>query len=176
MANLLDYLSKKATGSLKVRIERLDATQWHSSFAEQAGKEFFDRILKEKNIYMINDEVGRLTLLSTTTLDPEYILEFMAVGWGKLKELVDKDIVVANTVTPCQVAVTVRGGLKNPHHPRKLVDEARSTFLDPDDTGVKFCSLCTDVTSNPEKLGCWHSHCPCCISLYTRLWQQTGAL
>ncbi|KAF9483017.1 hypothetical protein BDN70DRAFT_892071 [Pholiota conissans] len=194
--HVLGY-SKKAAGSLKVRIERLaagerlDATLWHSSFAEHAGKDFFERILKEKNVYvrnditrrrlslcgdrnafnkanqMIKDEVGRLTLLSTTmTLDPEYIREFMAVGWRKLKELIGQDNVVANTVTPRQVEVTVRGGLKSTHHLRRLVNEAHSTFLDPDDTGVEFCSLCEEATSIPEKLGCGHSYCPGCISQF----------
>ena len=188
---------KKAAGPLKVRVEnmvagdKLDATYWHSSFGSPSGRGFFDRIYKEKKVFVRNDfktrslkvygephpiqevcemiksEVERLSKSETTRiLDQRSIGFFVREGLGKLTELLGEGNVALNLASrPCKI--TIKGGEEAIHHLQRLIDESRDTnslgALLPGSAEREVCPICTDDVSNPEQLGCGHTYCAGCL-------------
>ncbi|KAF9483012.1 hypothetical protein BDN70DRAFT_828168 [Pholiota conissans] len=147
---------KKATGSLKVRVEgmvageKLDATYWHPSFGFPRGKAFLDRVLDEKKVYiridfrtrclrvcgeaaqveeakrMIKEEIDRLAALETT-----WVLDPACIRMF-MKEGLGKlkeligDDNVNIDITSAPYKITVKGGTEATHHLQRLINEARS--------------------------------------------------
>ena len=188
---------KKAAGPLKVRVEnmvagdKLDATYWHSSFGSPSGRSFFDRIYKEKKVFVRNDfktrslkvygephpilevcemiksEVDGLSKSETTRiLDQRSIGFFVREGIGKLTELLGEGNVALNLASrPCKI--TIKGGEEAIHHLQRLIDESRDTnslgALLPGSAEREVCPICTEDVSNPEQLGCGHTYCAGCL-------------
>ena len=191
---------KKAVGSLKVRVEgmvageRLDSKFWHPSFLLPVGKAFFERIYKDKKVYvrgdfkvralrlygeadaseeacqMIKEEIDSLARLETTVkLDQKSIGFFMRQGLGRLRELLGEENVALNWV-PGQCEITIKGGEEHKHHLNRLIKESQTTQnVEPirpekDDEGA--CPICYDEVSHPEQLGCGHIYCSGCLQHY----------
>ena len=191
---------KKAVGSLKVRVEgmaageRLDSHFWHPSFLTPHGKVFFERIYKEKKVYvrsdlkcralrlygetnaieevrqMIKEEINRLAGLETTVpLDQKSIGFFMRQGLGKLRELIGEENVVLSFV-PGQCEITIKGGEEERHHLNRLIRESQAAQtmeqIDPEKDDKVTCPICYDEVSHPEQLGCGHIYCSGCLRHY----------
>ncbi|KAF8806813.1 hypothetical protein BYT27DRAFT_7211843 [Phlegmacium glaucopus] len=195
---------KKVVGFLKVRVgsmvagEKLDSSFWHPSFTSSSasGKDFFDRVYAEKNVYvrhdfkakalkiygeeiakeearqMIKEEVNRLAQLETTvTLDQASVSFFRRGGLGKLKELVGTDGAVAlNFDSGCQCwKITIKGQDENRRHLYRLIEESRMVRVSPEHLDGKDqppCPICIDEISHTEQLGCGHNYCSGCLRHY----------
>ena len=191
---------KKAVGSLKVRVEgmaageRLDSHFWHPSFLTSDGKAFFERIYKDKKVYvrsdlksralrlygetkaleearqMIKEEINRLARLETTVaLDQKSIGFFMRQGLGRLRELLGEENVVLSFV-PGQCEITIKGGEEERHHLNRLIREAQVAQtmeeMHPEKDEKVTCPICYDEVSHPEQLGCGHIYCSGCLRHY----------
>ncbi|KAF8806816.1 hypothetical protein BYT27DRAFT_7190497 [Phlegmacium glaucopus] len=191
---------KKAVGSLKVRVEgivageRLDSKFWHPSFLLPSGKVFFERIYKDKKVYvrsdlkvkalrlygeadaseearqMIKEEINRLSRLETTvTLDQKSIGFFMRQGLGRLRELLGEENVVLNLL-PGQCEITIKGGEEDKHHLHRLIRESQAAQtmeqIRPEKDEKEVCPICYDEVSHPEQLGCGHVYCSGCLRHY----------
>ena len=188
---------KKAVGSLKVRVEgmvageRLDSKFWHPSFLLPGGKAFFERIYKDKKVYvrsdlkvralrlygetnaseearqMIQEEVNRFARLETTAiLDQKSIGFFMRQGLGRLRELLGEENVVLSIV-PGQCKITIKGGEEDRHHLNRLIRESQAAqTIEEIQDEKETCPICYDVVSHPEQLGCGHIYCSGCLQHY----------
>jgi len=147
---------RKATGSLKVRVERmvagerLDSTCWHSSFMSAEGRAFLSRVYDEKNVYirhdfkskslrvygeprlaseaqqMVQEEVDRLSQREITRF-----LDQGSVGFFVREGLgkLAELLGEENVILNLSVRpckVTVKGGDEARHHLQRLVDESKA--------------------------------------------------
>ena len=192
---------KKAVGSLKVRVEhmvageRLDPEFWHPSFLAPIQKDFFDRIYKNKEVYvrsdpktrslkvyggsdavveevrkMVKEEVDRLAKLETTEpLNQACIGFFIRGGLRKLKELLgEENATMKFELRGCYI--TIKGGEEGRRHLNRLIAESQmGEFVDqtlPGNIEKETCPICTDEISHPEQLGCGHTYCSGCLRHY----------
>ncbi|KAF5316287.1 hypothetical protein D9619_006811 [Psilocybe cf. subviscida] len=171
--------------------EKLDTTtHWHPSFAIQDLTYDFNSLYSLYRVHVRYDAKGRclriygedtaraakkiasqVKLMSQTEtvkeLDRQELRYFVKEGLGKLKELVGDDNVVLD-VGSTPATINVRGGAESEHHLQRLMTESRHRRFEVSQhtaagQGNVVCPICTDHTSNPERIGCGHTYCTACL-------------
>ena len=183
----------RAVGTLKVRVERLaagerlDPSYWDRSFSTNAGFKFLQQVHDTSGAYvlisqkvqtlkvygdtemlikakeMIKEEVERRTLVEEVMpLKQRSAQYFLAHGLGLLQEVVGSD----NVSLDCASwRLTIKGGDDAHHHLKRAIDDS---LLNPsfNHDHADICSLCYNIVSYPENIGCGHSYCAVCLWHY----------